>query len=69
VTHQITLKFIREMPATALDEASNFAFGAAAPIIAHRVGQALPETGVSRRIGVIAHPWRADIGRELFVMG
>src|SRR6516162_6574879 len=57
------------MPATALNEASDFAFGTSAPIVADHIKQASQETGVSRRIRVLARPWRAGIGRELFVMG
>src|SRR6516164_4072708 len=57
------------MPATALNEASDFAFGTSASIVADHIKQASQETGVSRRIRVLARPWRAGIGRELFVMG
>src|SRR3974377_2177776 len=57
------------MPPTALNEASDFAFGTPPPIVSEHTRQALQETGLSGGIRVLARPWRAGIGRELFVMG
>jgi hypothetical protein len=69
VTHQITLEFIGQMPAAALNEESDFAFCTSPPIFADGIGQASPETGLCRRTRAIARPSRADVGGEVFVMG
>ena len=69
MTHQITLEFIGYMSAATLNEASDFSFCTSPPILADGMEEALPETGLRRRIPIIPRPWRADVGSEVFVMG
>ena len=57
------------MSTAALNEASNFAFCTSLPVFADGIGQAPPETGFYRRIPIIPRSRRADVGREVLVMG